>query len=769
MAQKNERKGRHFAQIAANGIIWIAIFISGIYLFTHLGDNAQAGNEKNPDIEIEGQVGEFEESPEGAAADAAAEKADAYDYAGYLDIYLQMENASIRQDIKLYMNGDMCYFYLPACAASDILTMRYDESEYALSIDNKKIGNGDRLSDWSAEKPHTLCISHLSGVVDEAQENDIVYSLQFMRSESLPAVFIETANGTMEYLNESKEHKEPGKMVCILADGKIDSAGALSIHARGQSSLEAMKKSYKITLEAAADFLSLGTATDWVLQANAFDPVRIRNGMAYQLARDLGLPYAVDSTYVDVYFNGEYGGSYLVCEQIEVEKNRVDIAGESSYLFAVDVVSEENDSFTDQYGLAYDIRYPKENSEESLAWLTERMNTIENLISECDTREEYRKLREYIDIDSFVIMYLIDEITNEEDINVRSTFYYIDEKNGKLCAGPAWDFDWSWGNKSEKDAYLNFNLYRDGMPEHLSKIPYFQQDVQAKLEDSMEILAGQDKKADVMAESVKTSVSMENIIYGSMTRACIDAGSFDINIAYLKWYMNGRIALVTDFVRNPDAYHRVHIEDERTGRVYWVKDGETIPESVIRGICTHYGWADLSFESGTTFWEGYPILADLVLYPIEGSKVEETVNETVETEADKAAADRNTGNMEDISMGILIFIILLAPGFIALLISQGGRLEKDGHMALWFIPYICFDFFILLLVYGSLYAIKGSITLNLAGIGAQEGEYSFRNINVTFVFMALEVIWACVLGYGIRILRKIKEIKNTRNHTTDVE
>ncbi|MCM1386281.1 MAG: CotH kinase family protein [Bacillus sp. (in: Bacteria)] len=769
MAQKNERKGRHFVQIAANGIIWIAIFISGIYLFTHLGDNAQVGNEKKSDIEIEGQAGEFEESPEGAAADAAAEKADVYDYAGYLDIYLQMENGLDRQDIKLYMNGNECYFYLPACAASDRLTIHYDESEYALSIDDKEMENGDRLSGWNVERAHTLHISHLSGVADEAQMDDIAYSLQFMRSESLPTVFIETANGTMEYLNESKEHKEPGKMVCILADGKIDSVGDLSIHARGQSSLEAMKKSYKITLEAAADFLSLGTATDWVLQANAFDPVRIRNGMAYQLARDFGLPYAVDSTYVDVYFNGEYGGNYLVCEQIEVEKNRVDIAGEKSYLFAVDVVSAENDSFTDQYGLAYDIRYPKENSEESLAWLAERMNMIENLISECDTREEYRTLQEYLDIDSFVIMYLIDEITNEEDINVRSTFYYIDEKNGKLCAGPAWDFDWSWGNKSEKDAYLNFNLYRDGMPEHLSKIPYFQQDVQAKLEDSMEILAEQDKKADVMAESVKTSVNMENIIYGSMTRACIDAGSFDTNIAYLKWYMNGRIALVTDFVRNPDVYHKVHIEDERTGRVYWVKDGETIPESVIRGICTHYGWADLSFESGTAFWEGYPILADLVLYPIEGNQVEETVNETVETEADKAAADRNTGNMEDISMGILIFIILLAPGFIALLISQGGRLEKDGRMALWFIPYICFDFFILLLVYGSLYAIKGSITLNLAGIGAQEGEYSFRNINVTFVFMALEVIWACVLGYGIRILRKIKEIKNTRNHTTDAK
>lgn len=761
MTQRNEKKSGILKKTAVNAVVVTGVLLFGIYFLICFHDSAQYEGAENSGIEIEGEAGSQKETAEAEEAEADIVGADtvSYDFIGYLDICLQMKNGSTCQDIKLYMKKDKCYFFLPACASSDNLTMHYDESEYAISIDGRKIANGDKLSGWTDTKPYAMNVTYLAGGKSDEYLDSISYSLQFMHSESLPVVFIETANDTMEFLNESKENKEPGEMVCILQDGNVDSAGTLTIHARGQSSFEAAKKSYKISLDEAANFLSLGLSDDWVLQANAYDPVRIRNGMAYQLARDLGLPYAVDSTYIDVYFNGEYGGNYLLCEQIEVEKDRVEIAGEGSYLFAVDPVSEKSDGFTDQYGVEYEIRYPQNNAEESLSWLAERMNIIENLISGCDTWDKYLELQEYIDVDSFVIMYLIDELTNEEDINVRSTFYYIDGKNGKLCAGPAWDFDWSWGNKSEYDIYVNFNLYRDGIPEHLSEIPYFQQAVQEKLTDSKEILEQQGNMADVMAEAVKNSVDMEKIIYGSLTRACVDAGSFDANISYLKWNIEQRAALVTEFVMHPEQYHKVHIEDERTGRVYWIKDGETIPESVIRNICAHYEWADLKFESGKVFWEGYPVLSDLVLYPVEKPPVQETDTAPAEEEAESDAKDgiENTANMEGISMGLLIFIILLAPGFITLLISRDFNPGKDDHMITLLIHYICIDFLILLLVYGSIYIMKGSITLSLSAYDTGEDVYSFGSINVTFLFMLLELIWACVLGCAIKIYQKRKK------------
>ena len=94
------------------------------------------------------------------------------------------------------------------------------------------------------------------------------------------------------------------------------------MHARGSSSFEiARKKSYKIIMDVPTDILSMGKANKWVLQANALDSTKARNGVAYELIRNLRLGYAIESTYVDVYFNGEYGGNYLLCEPVEVGDN----------------------------------------------------------------------------------------------------------------------------------------------------------------------------------------------------------------------------------------------------------------------------------------------------------------------------------------------------------------------------------------------------------------------------------------------------------------
>ena len=40
---------------------------------------------------------------------------------------------------------------------------------------------------------------------------------------------------------------------------------------------------------------------------------------------DLGLAYTSESTYVDLYVNGEYYGNYLLIESVEVGTDRVDI------------------------------------------------------------------------------------------------------------------------------------------------------------------------------------------------------------------------------------------------------------------------------------------------------------------------------------------------------------------------------------------------------------------------------------------------------------
>ncbi len=67
------------------------------------------------------------------------------------------------------------------------------------------------------------------------------------------------------------------------------------------------------------------------------------------------------------------------------------------------------------------------------------MENVEKLVAESVSGASRNVWERYIDLDSFAAMYLMDLITNEVDANDYSTFYYI--LQGKIYAGPAWDYD----------------------------------------------------------------------------------------------------------------------------------------------------------------------------------------------------------------------------------------------------------------------------------------------------------------------------------------
>lgn len=695
---------------------------------------------------------------------------DSYHYVGYVDIFLQMDNDSVSKGIKLYVAYDKCYFFLPTCASSCQFTLQYNEADYEISIDGEKIAGGQPISYAELSKEHVMSITKCDmGDMDSLEGETLAeaeYILEFMHSENLPAIFVDTANDTMEYLHQSKNNKEAGEMICILPDGRVDSMGALYMHARGSSSFEiARKKSYKIIMDVPTDILSMGKANKWVLQANALDSTKARNGVAYELIRNLRLGYAIESTYVDVYFNGEYGGNYLLCEPVEVGSNRIAIDAEDSYLLVIDRVTEEDSFFLDQYGTTFLIRYPEENTDEDIERLRGYINAIENRIRNCDTWEKYQKLREYIDIESFVIMYLVNMITNETDANAASTFFYFDGRSGKLFAGPAWDYDRAWGNAKGRGSY-RFNAYWDGIPEKLSLIPYFQQEVQEIIRDNQDMLARLKENVDVVADKIRMSVCMEEIIYGETDSGFVEIGDYDTEIAFLKHYIEHRVDWACDIILHPEDYHRVLIHSDTAEMTYWVRDGDTIPAADLAYIYEVHACDSLCFENGTIFWDGCPVLSDIVLY--EYMKEEATdAGTALVTEEDAALgslATEGETDKENWGMGLLAFIIILAPGFIVMLISMGSH-EENGldtlpvkaiKLSKLAIQYFCYDFLILLFVYGSIYLVKGSITLSLSGVAGHDFDYTLYHVNVVFLIMLLELVGACALGGGIRAYRKMK-------------
>lgn len=246
----------------------------------------------------------------------------------------------------------------------------------------------------------------------------------------------------------------------------------MRIRLRGNSTSEAVKKPFKIKFDNKQSLFGLESAKEWVLLANYFDKTNIRNYLAYKTANKLSnLDFQPSSIFVDVYINNDYQGLYMLCEQIEANKGRVDIednlspTGISSFLLEVDgraldeYAGYANKCYISLGNYTIAFKYPKaskyveavkENNiafideyEKNINWATNYLNNAFDLLKS----NVYEVYSEYFDIPSFIDYYLIQEFFKNVDVGYLSQYYVIDQSDEivKIKSGPVWDFDISAG------------------------------------------------------------------------------------------------------------------------------------------------------------------------------------------------------------------------------------------------------------------------------------------------------------------------------------
>ena len=276
-----------------------------------------------------------------------------------------------------------------------------------------------------------------------------------LQSENLASVEIRTASGSLDLLLEDKEHTEKGRIRITGADGTLLYEGNLEkIRGRGNSTWSLEKKPFEIKLSEKADLFGMGEAKTWILLANGFDETGIRSSIGLWLADEAGLAFTPRQEPVDLYCNGEYQGSYLLCEKVQARENRVEIG--SGYLierelkerWEVAVYTEGKAGFATGRGEYYLIDFPEEPTPEQVEEIRSLVEKAEGAVFAEDGihPETGRSWDEYLDRDSFVRKYLLEEVTKNYDGGVTSAFYYVPEGEAKLYAGPAWDYDAIFGN-----------------------------------------------------------------------------------------------------------------------------------------------------------------------------------------------------------------------------------------------------------------------------------------------------------------------------------
>lgn len=282
---------------------------------------------------------------------------------------------------------------------------------------------------------------------------------KYPRLTNLPALYI-TLDGDKELSDVQKAAYTAGTYTFV--DENIGSSYyelPLSIKGRGNWSWGLEQKPYSLRLDDGADFLGMGEAKRWVLVTVHSDKTMMHNYITQKLAKWVGLPGTCDNEYVDVIVNGKYSGTYVLTEKAEFGKNRIDVPKAKGTLFEIERV----------YRHSCDICITLEENREDpsnsihLTLLTYRGKNIDDLDVEerGEAKKTYRKffqnaeramksggmeeLEKYMDVSTFVDWYLINELTrNYDSAFITSCYCYINEQ-GRLCMGPCWDYDTSYG------------------------------------------------------------------------------------------------------------------------------------------------------------------------------------------------------------------------------------------------------------------------------------------------------------------------------------
>lgn len=257
-----------------------------------------------------------------------------------------------------------------------------------------------------------------------------------------------------------------------LTDQPGDYDGLIGIEIRGASSSHYPQKPYLFETRDSlgennnVSLLSLPEENDWVLLSNFNDKSFLRNLLAFHLFEKMG-HYAPRAKLCEVFVNKSYQGIYLFAEKIKRDKNRIDIAklkpednaGEEltgGYIFKVDY--RDDDAFwTSKYSpighsdyTIHFVQYYPDSDDITIP----QQNYIKNFTDDFEDAlytknfDDPNGYRSFIDISSFIDYFIVNEVSRNNDGFKKSRYFHKD-KNGLLCAGPIWDFDWAWKNISE--------------------------------------------------------------------------------------------------------------------------------------------------------------------------------------------------------------------------------------------------------------------------------------------------------------------------------
>ncbi|MHC4537212.1 MAG: CotH kinase family protein, partial [Planctomycetota bacterium] len=263
-----------------------------------------------------------------------------------------------------------------------------------------------------------------------------------------------------------------------------DFMGKAGLNIRGKSSANFAKKQYHFetldenNTDKDVSILGFPPESDWVLSAPYSDKSLMRNFLTYKWSNDMG-QYAVRTRFFELFLNAngegvsmaDYVGVYILMEKIKLGKNRVNITKlepsdnaepqiTGGYIIKKDKLDPGDLTFSTSRGLSLIHLEPDraEITQEQMDWIKGYINEFEAVLYGPNFTDPIDGYAKYIDVDSFIDIHILVELTKNIDGFRLSTYMYKD-RGGKLYMGPAWDYNLSLGNANYLEGWIPTGWY----------------------------------------------------------------------------------------------------------------------------------------------------------------------------------------------------------------------------------------------------------------------------------------------------------------------
>lgn len=278
---------------------------------------------------------------------------------------------------------------------------------------------------------------------------------ELARRQNIPVVRIKT-DGSAPILD--KKNYVKGSITISDPEGLYGDPGEftarMGIRGRGNSTWGWPKKPWKVKLDEKAGILGMPADKEWAMLANYSDRTLIRNLVAMRISEICGFSWTPRMRSVEVYLNNDYQGVYTFCEHKKVSPDRVDIdvADENDapeaggYYLEMEENQDETTCWWTGMGVPMMFSEPEVPTPDQLAYVKGIFEAFENTLYSDALADPESGYAKYIDVDSFINYYIIQELTKNIDGNLRKSSFITIEPGGKMEMYHVWDFDLTLGN-----------------------------------------------------------------------------------------------------------------------------------------------------------------------------------------------------------------------------------------------------------------------------------------------------------------------------------